>query len=109
MLGAQCGLTPDQVLDMNITMLEACIAGYQERLFDQQCIAVQQGYWAGYYQSKKPKPVNSILDRMIREHEKDIKKKHSENKNIPKPQVDVETFLRREERRKAYIASHVRK
>lgn len=85
---------------MNIPMLKAFVEGYQERLFDMECLAVQQGYWAGYYQSKKPKSVKVVLEKMDRDHKKIIKKA----KNIPKPEVDVDRFLKLEERRKAFLA-----
>lgn len=86
---------------MNIPMLQAYIEGYQEYLFDQQCLAVHNGYWAGYFQSKRPKPANAILESMERDHKKAKKKKHSK---LIKPEVDVETFLKREERRLQYLA-----
>lgn len=88
---------------MNIPMLQACIEGYQEHLFDMQCIAVHQGYWAGYFQSKKPKSANYILERLNREHKKERRK--ASGKKLTKPEVDVEKFLQREERRMAYLAS----
>lgn len=69
-----------------------------------QCIAVQQGYWAGYFQSKKPKSANSILEKMNRDHKAVKKKVKQVGKNIPKPAVDVDAFLRREERRMAFLA-----
>lgn len=88
---------------MNIPMLQACIDGYQERLFDLQCIAVHQGYWAGYYQSRKPKPVNSVLNRMLREHEKYIRKNGSKIEK-PKPEVDLERIMRLDAKRAEYLA-----
>lgn len=89
---------------MNIPMVQAFIEGYQEHLFDNQCLAVQQGYWAGYYQSKKPKSANSIIEKMIRDHDKAKKAKHNAGKNIPKPEVDMERFLRLEQKRKEFLA-----
>lgn len=98
MLGAQAGLTADQVLDMNIPMLQAYLDGYQEKLFDQRCLAVHQGFWAGYYHSKKPKPPKVILKQMMRDYSKEKKRIQNKGKNIPKPDVDVEAFLERERR-----------
>lgn len=102
MLGGQCGLTPDQVLDMNLSMLQAYIEGYQERMFDLQCLAVHQGFWAGYYQSKKPKPVHVILQKLFKEHSK-RGKKHTQG-NAEKPEVNLDQFMEREARRQAYLA-----
>lgn len=89
---------------MNVPMLQAYIEGYQEHLFDQQCIAVHNGYWAGYFQSKKPKPANAILETMNRDHQKAKKKKSKQASKLPKPEVNVDEFLRREERRLKYLA-----
>lgn len=89
---------------MNIPMVQAYIEGYQEHLFDLQCLAVHQGYWAGYYQSKKPKSANYILDKMSKDHTKAKRKKNPNAKSIPKPEVDMERFLRLEEKRKAFLA-----
>ncbi len=85
-------------------MFRACVNGYQEHLFDMQCLAVQQGFWAGYYQSKKPKPVNIIIEKLERERRKVLNK----GKNIPKPEVDVSKYLEREARRLKYLASKKR-
>lgn len=92
---------------MNIPMLQAYIEGYQEHLFDLQCLAVHQGYWAGYYQSKKPRPANVVLEKMIQEHSK--AKKSKNKSSLPKPEVNVDQFLAREARRKAYMARRKRK
>lgn len=100
MVGSQCGLTPDQVLDMNLDTLKAVIEGYQERLFDQRCMAVHQGYWAGYYMgAKRAKPLQSILEMLIREK---AKAKHAKGSTVSKPNidVDVEAFLEKERRLK---------
>ena len=93
---------PEQVLEMNIPMFRAFIDGYQEYLFDQQCLAVHNGYWAGYYQSKKPKPANHIIEKMIQDHKKAAKV--DPGKNIPKPEVDLERFLRLEQKRMEFLA-----
>lgn len=103
MVGSRCGLTPDQVLDMNMDTLQAVIEGYQDRLFDQRCMAVHQGYWAGYYiGSKHSKPVSYIIETMIRES---VKAKRAKRGHISKPtvdmNVDVEAFLEKERRLKA--------
>ena len=95
-VGAQCGLLPNQVLDMSLPQLKAVIDGYQDHLFDLKCLAVIAGHWAGYFgNTKKPKSLKVILKDLLDSHIKS-KKKHS-NSSIPKPEVDVEEFLRREE------------
>lgn len=83
-------------------MFQAYVDGYQEHLFDMECLAVHNGYWAGYYQSRKPKAVSAVLDKMIREHTK--AKKLGKSKNVPKPEVNMELFMQREQRRMAYLA-----
>lgn len=104
-MGSRCGLTPDQVLDLNLDTLKAVIEGYQERLFDQRCIAVHQGYWAGYYMgSKHAKPLSTIIETMIRENNKAKAKRDNKNK-VYKPivEVDVEAFLEKERKLKGLL------
>lgn len=91
-VGSQCGLLPDQVLDLNLPQMRAVIQGYQDHLFDLKCLTVYAGYWAGYYSSaKRPKPVGTILQELLNSH------KRAEGHSLQKPEVDVEEFLRREE------------
>lgn len=73
-------------------MFHAVVEGYKDRMFDLDCLAVQQGYWAAYYQGKHPKSVVAVLNQMLRDHRKQSKK------NGPKPDVDVELYKQREER-----------
>ena len=75
-------------------MFCACVAGYEDRLFDMQLLAVHSGYWSGYYCSRKPKPLHVILNKLLREKEKakaPKKRKHADS-------VDVEAFLEQERR-----------
>lgn len=74
---------------MNIDTLNAVIQGYQDRLFDQQCLAVHQGFWAGYYsiRTKRPKPVATILNTLFRN------KMKTQNKSTHADEVDVDAFL----------------
>lgn len=88
---------------MNIPMLQAFIDGYQERLFDLQCLAVHQGYWAGYYQSRKPKSANSVIERMIRDHKKEARG-HGPRVEKPKPEVDLDRIRRLDAKRAAFLA-----
>ena len=75
-------------------MFNAYVDGYSDRLFDQQIIAVQAGYWAGYYnKAKHPKNIKTILTTMLR------KRQNAEKKvKAPAPEVDVEAFLAMEQR-----------
>lgn len=87
---------------MNLPTFCAVVEGYQDHLFDLKCISVSQGFWAGYYgNSKRPKPLKTILNTMLQEHQK-LKKRRSRNQpSGPKPEVDVEAFLERERKFKA--------
>lgn len=75
-------------------MFNAYVDGYSDHLFDQQVIAVQAGYWAGYYsKAKHPKNIKTILTTMLR------KRQNAEKKvKTPAPEVDVEAFLAIEQR-----------
>ena len=92
---------PDQVLDMILPTFRACIEGYQDHLFDLKCIAVYQGFWAGYYgNSKRPKPLTTVLNTLNKEHLK-AKKKQQSSSSVSKPsaEVDVDKFLAMERKR----------
>lgn len=81
-------------------MFQAYIEGYEDHLFDLKCIAVYTGYWAGYYgNSKRPKPLSKVLELLFGEHRKS---KQKNQKPKERPGVDVEEFLRKEERLRAY-------
>lgn len=91
----QIGLKPDEVLDMSLDIFRACARGYMDRMFDLQILGVHNGYWAGYYgRDKRPKSVKSVIEKMARAHDKSSK--HAD-------EVDVETFLRMEERFKQIL------
>lgn len=80
---------------MSFPQLQAYIAGYQDHLFDLKCLAVIEGYWAGYYSSaKKPKPVVTVLNELLQGHKKS--KKRLSATTVEKPEVDVDAFLKRE-------------
>lgn len=79
---------------MDLGVLRAVVQGYEDRLFDQQVIAVNAGFWAGYYtRSKKPKPLHSLIQSMLRKRN-EVPQQHAN-------EVDVEAFLARERRFKA--------
>lgn len=90
-MGARCGLMPNELLDLRLDELLAVFEGYNDRLMDQHCLSVYAGYWAGYYQSKRPKPPHVIIRKLTRK-----KSTHIDD-------VDVEGFLAMEERFKAQM------
>lgn len=86
---------------MSLDMFRAVIQGYSDRVFDLQILAVQQGYWAGYYsRAKKPKSLESILNKMHRANEK-----HRNKSQVAQDisEVDVATFIAREQKRLSKI------
>lgn len=92
-IGFQIGLKPDDVLDMNYDSFQACLQGYQERMYDQQCISLMQAYYTGYYtRAKKPKSISSLIQKLDFERLKSSKTKGTAE------EVDVEGFLERERR-----------
>lgn len=87
-LGFRVGLLPEQTLDMSLDQFNACVDGYSTRLLDQQKLAVQQGYWSGYYsRATHPKSLQSVINKMDQSQGR-IQQHVAE--------VDVEEFLRRE-------------
>lgn len=74
---------------MSIDVFNAYIEGYGEHMFDYQLLAAHVGYWAGYFQSKRPKPLEAVLNKLIKAH-KNPQQKHTD-------EVDVESFLKQQE------------
>nr|DAJ97136.1 MAG TPA: hypothetical protein [Caudoviricetes sp.] len=74
---------------MSIDVFNAYIEGYGEHMFDYQLLAAHVGYWAGYFQSKRPKPLEVVLNKLIKAH-KNPQQKHTD-------EVDVESFLKQQE------------
>lgn len=73
---------------MSLDVFGAVVRGYADRLHDQQILAVQSGYWSGYWSnSKHPKSLNQIVDMLTRRSDKETS--HAND-------VDVEAFLERE-------------
>ena len=94
-IGAQCGLKPDEVLDMSLDMFKAVVQGYSDHIFDLQLIAAHQGYWAGYYsRAKKPKSLESVLKKLFKAKERNSDKLYKQKKI---DDVDVESFLAKEQ------------
>lgn len=85
---------------MSLEVFQAYVAGYSDHLFNQQTLAVQTGYWAGYYsKAKHPKNIKTILTTMLR------KRTQAEKKiKMPAPEVDVEAFLAMEQKFKERIS-----
>lgn len=87
---------------MSLARFQACIAGYEDHLFDLQILAVHSGYWSGYYSNaKKPKSLSSIVQKMLNSRMKAANKasrKHSD-------EVDVAAFMEAERRFKARLSN----
>lgn len=85
-VGAQCGLKPNDVLDMSLDMLKACIQGYSDHLFDLETVGIKAGFWAGYYsKAKRPRSYVRVIKDLI-------KKRRLGKSPANKPNVDVEAF-----------------
>lgn len=83
---------------MSLDTFEAVKKGYLDRLFDYQLMCVQSGFWSGYYNSKHPKSLNSIMDELIKNK---FMKGHKNLQHAD--EVDVEAFLALERRRKEFL------
>ena len=80
---------------MSLDMLQACVAGYSDRLLDHQILAVMTGYWSGYYNNAKhPTKLSKIIASIYKNH----KKSTSQGVSKPKVDVDVDAFLEREKK-----------
>lgn len=82
---------------MSLDVFRAVVKGYSDHIFDLQLVAVHQGYWSGYYnRAKKPKNLEAIIKKLFKAKEKSSDKPQAQQKV---EDVDVETFLAREQRR----------
>lgn len=52
---------------MNYEMLRAYLIGKEESQTDKVILAMTTGYWSGYYQSKKPKPLKALVKKVEKE------------------------------------------
>lgn len=96
-VGSQCGLKPNEVLDMSFDVFTTCVRGYADRLFDSQTLAIQTGFWAAYYSnSKHPKSVENQVKAMIKRKEQ-YEDTAKTSLHLVKPEVDVEAFKATEE------------
>jgi len=83
---------------MTLEQFRAVIRGYEDHLFDLECLAVHTGYWAGYYSNtKRPKTLKSVLEILYKNHLQSKNRKQASTK-VDKPEVDVDQFLKREAR-----------
>ena len=85
---------------MSLDVFKAVVRGYSDHIFDLQILSVHQGYWAGYYsRAKKPKSLDTILKKLLKAKSKDHIKKSQKKAT----DVDVDTFLKREQMRLSQI------
>lgn len=93
-MGAKCGLTPNEVLDLEYWQFCACVEGYEQRLQDLLPLTVLTGYYTGYYtNTKRPKKPQAIIAKMSSSQEKTIKAPAKITKD------DIAIFAERERRR----------
>lgn len=88
---------------MSMETFQACLKGYTDRMFDQQVIGLQNGYWAGYYSNpnvKKPKPLKTVLKMFLKGKEK------ATQKQAHVSDVDVDAFLQAEKAFQERSANH---
>lgn len=92
---------------MSLDVFTAYTRGYSDRLLDQQILAMQTGHWAAYFVgSKHPKSPKELAEKMCNERKKmDAKFK---NPTAPRPEVDVEGFLKMEANFKAKMGQQGR-
>lgn len=85
---------PEQVLSMSLPTFKAVLEGYQEHLFDLKCLTLYVGYWVGYYNNAKhATSLGEMLKKLFKEH---LKLKNKKQKELARPEVDVEGFLQQE-------------
>lgn len=81
------------MLDMSLAIFKACVAGYEDRLFDLQVVSVYSGYWSGYYSnSRKPKKLDRIIQMMETERLKSRGEKTCSSQKHSNT-IDVESFI----------------
>ena len=91
---------------MSLEVFNAYVAGYSDRLLDQQILAMQTGHWAAYFVgSKHPKSPKNLAEIMCKQHtSRDAKRSTT---HVDRPEVDVDTYLEREARFLAHYSNKV--
>jgi ABC-type Na+ efflux pump permease subunit len=75
-------LKPREVLKLHFWEVNAVLTGYQKRLTDLRCIAVENGYYAAYYtNNKNAKSVGTVV--------KELQKTEEVKKRSNAPNVDA--------------------
>lgn len=77
---------------MSLDMLNACIQGYTDHLFDLETVGIKTGFWAGYYfKVKRPRSYVRVIKELIR-------KRNTGKSRSNKPNVDVDAFKSMEDK-----------
>lgn len=101
---AEVGLSPSELLDMELWQVYSYMKGYKRRMLQLSSHALYSGYWSAYYSSsKRSRSPKFMLEKMQQQLERDEK-----GTDLQGP--DVETFMRREnariQRMKARAKNH---
>ena len=59
-------MKPEEVLDTTLDVFNALVKGYNDRIIDFQALTAQIGYWSAYYQSKRPKKLDTIVSQILK-------------------------------------------
>ena len=86
-------MSPSEIWELSFAEIEAVKRGYELRMRDQEKIAIEIGYWSGYYnRAKRPKSPQSFIEK--------IERASSTTKTTVDMDAEVRTFKEREERLK---------
>lgn len=86
---------PNDLLELDLEQVKCVVAGYSDRLIDLEVSAIVGGYYGAYYSnSKHPKKLNSVIQKIMQGHQKKQNQARGKKKRADDP--DVEQFLRRE-------------
>ena len=79
---------------MTLWQYNACLEGYYDHIVDLRTVAVEQGYYSAYYSNtKRPKPVNTVIENMRKQSKKQsTDKQKAGDPNIEAFQCLDETF-----------------
>lgn len=67
-VAGSCGLSPNEVLDLNLGQLQAYIDGTSDERFNQQCLDIQLAHWIRTFcLVKKPKTPQQYIKELDKE------------------------------------------
>lgn len=81
---------PNDLLELSLEQVNAVVAGYSDRLIDNEITAVMTGYYTGHYSNARhPKSPATFVKKIYDSHKKAENKRSKKHKNVDAPNVEL--------------------